>query len=350
MAIRTLAELFAKGEVGPAADYRRGKDRAAARQQQQFANKLELDKIALEARRIAESERSNRASEKHAGEELSFRKTKQKADSAFDVRKLMSEESRAAAELKFHIQKQNQMYRIYSDQNLNDAERNRLTQEYHEDMIKVRNREADAKMTSAIKKGTSKIPKLLNLSNDDEQQLLREMNRHGLSVNTNEKTGYLRLGDNESARLFYDDVIRTASVLQAEALDLGQPIDKPNIIPKAVAIVQQHAQAEGKWEPSNQVSSAMGWGATSYKTPSALEQVFNNRLVVPERADPLNYNSPIAQAVAHAKRLKEQGMLDATTIQAIETQFQVTLPPEYKSDRVYDPYGLPTLGAPRVTQ
>lgn len=317
--------------------FRKGQEDRASREQQQFENKVKLQQLANEARRIAETERSNRATEVDRDEDLAFRKTVESNDQtkernrlAFDEKKLLSEETRAANELKERMRYQSEMLRIRGLELENTKEYNRIRGEAL--MI-----QAGAAQTRAENAGGGKLKDVPALVGSDHQALLRQMSQLNFAVRQT-KQGTFQMPSDPEAIQFYDDVRRLASVMMSTARLEGRPINKVDILSQAAQSVYDEGLNEGVIKPPTQLGEWTGFGSTSYGgTPSSVRTVFDKHGIVPstggllpDAMNPTLYEGKNQQMILLANNLKKQGKLNAATIKALEEEFGQPLPQAYK--------------------
>lgn len=331
MAIKTMADLFVRGEVGMGSAFRKGQEDRANREQQQFENKLKLQQLANEARRISESERSNRASEEDRDLDRAQRATSESnAQSRFDERlrfdkyKLDEDSKRAAAALRAQIEHNRTMAGI---QQFNaDTQRTLM-----ESRVALNNAMAnynERREPPGSEPGTGKVAEI---SNSDKQFIYQEFARNGIPLRLDKSTGRYKDPNQDAVRNMYNDVVTLASKYEEEDIQAKRPRNQQANFSKAISNIIAWGQAEGTYEPGWTV---MGQPMTGpkYQPSSQYIQYMESGQTVNGGADPRGYSDPrMANGIQLINRFRMMNP-DATPqeiqniVQTVESQIGIKLP------------------------
>lgn len=331
MARSTLADLIFKGEAGYAASYNKGQKKVQEAKQQQFENKLKLQQLANEARRIAESERSNRAIEEDRDLDRAQRATSEANEQSrfidrlnFDKYKLDETSKQAMAALRAQIENNRVMAGIHQ---LN-ADTQRMTAEARAEQARQMAEWYSRREDPSNKPGTGKVAEI---SNSDKQFIYQEFAKNGIPLRLDKKTGRYNDPNQESVRNMYNDVLRLASQYEEEDIRAKRPRNQQANFSKAVSNIFAWAQAEGTYKPATTILG-QAFGEPDYETPSQLTQYLESRQPVNGGADPRGYSDPrMANGIQLINRFTQMNP-DASPqeIQAIvdqiEQQIGVKLP------------------------
>lgn len=331
MAIKTMADLFVRGEVGMGSAFRKGQEERSAREQQQFENKLKLDQLKLEARRIAESERSNRATEEDRDLDRAQRAASESNEQSrfedrleFDKYKLDEDSKRAAAALRAQIEHNRTIAEI---QQFN-ANTQRTLMESRAALNNALATYNNRREPPGSKPGHGKVAEI---SNSDKQFIYQEFARNGIPLRLDKSTGRYKDPNQDSIRSMYNDVVTLASRFEEEDIKAKRPRNQQANFSKAVSSIIAWGQAEGTYEPGWTV---MGQPMTSpkYQPSSQYMQYMESGQTVNGGADPRGYSDPrLANGVQLINRFKQMNPdADPQEIQAIvnqiESQIGVKLP------------------------
>lgn len=323
MTIKTYADLFAKGELGIAATRRKAKAERSAKQQQQFENKLKLDQLKLEARRIAESERSNRAMEEDRDLDRAQRATSEANEQSrfdqrlsFDKYKLDETSKQAAAALRAQIEHNRTMAGIQQLNANTQADLARSRQAFYDAQAEWYSRREDP----SNKPGRGKVPEV---SNSDKQFIYRELIKNGIPLRTDSRTGRIDDPKQESVQAMYNDILRLSSAYTEEDIRNKRVVNQEANFSKAISNIFAWGQAEGTYEPGLTIMGQHMTGPT-YETPSQLTQYLEAGQTVNGGADPRGYSDPrMANGIQLINRFKQMNP-DASPqeIQAIVDQIE----------------------------